>query len=291
MTTLNSLPSSRQRLPSWFKVKIDHGENFTRVNSLMEKYRLHTVCKEAGCPNKWECWNRGTATIIILGEICTRGCRFCGVQKGRPDELDLKEVKMVAEAIKALGLKYAVITSVARDDLEDGGAVLFASVVEEAGRVSPDCRIELLIPDFKGSKEALYRVVDSSPAVLGHNLETVSRLYSIVRPQADYKQSLKVLENAKERDENLLIKSGLMTGFGESKEEIIQTMEDLLMVGCDILTIGQYLKPSRLHLPVEKFYTPEEFMELEDLGREMGFSHVKAGPLVRSSYLADEIYL
>ena len=280
-----------ERLPSWFKVKIRMGDHFRKIDSLVRTLDLHTVCKEAGCPNKWECWNRGTATFIILGDLCTRGCTFCGVEKGRPKEVDWDEATKVAEAIRTLGLDYAVITSVTRDDLKDGGAALFAKVVEENKKINPHCTIELLIPDFKGQQEALHKVVDSSPSVLGHNLETVKRLYPRVRPQSDYKRSLNLLEHAKKRDGKVFTKSGLIIGFGESAKEIHQTMKDLKEVGCDILTVGQYLKPSRVHLPVEKFYTPEDFNELESRGREMGFTHIKAGPLVRSSYHADDFLL
>jgi lipoic acid synthetase len=277
-----------RRLPSWFKVKLHEGKHFRQIDSLARSLDLHTVCKEAGCPNKWECWNRGTATFIILGDLCTRGCRFCSVEKGKPLEVDWKEAKKVAEAIKTLDLKYAVITSVTRDDLEDGGAALFARVVEESRKINPDCRIELLIPDFQGQQEAIHKVVDSAPLVLGHNLETVKRLYPRVRPQADYKRSLNLLEYVKKRAGKVFTKSGLIIGFGESTKEIHQTMRDLKEVGCDILTVGQYLKPSRVHLPVEKFYTPEDFRELESRGMEMGFTYIKAGPLVRSSYYADD---
>ena len=280
-----------RRLPSWFKVKIRLGDHFRKIDSLVRTLDLHTVCQEAGCPNKWECWNRGTATFIILGDRCTRGCTFCGVEKGRPKEVDWREATKVAEAIRSLGLDYAVITSVTRDDLKDGGAALFAKIVEENKKINPDCTIELLIPDFKGQQEAIHKVVDSAPSVLGHNLETVKRLYPRVRPQADYKRSLNLLEHAKKRDGRVFTKSGLIIGFGETTKEIHQTMRDLKEVGCDILTVGQYLKPSRVHLPVEKFYTPEDFNELESRGREMGFAHVKAGPLVRSSYHADDFLL
>ena len=279
-----------ERLPSWFKVKINQGERFRRIDSLIKSSQLHTVCEEAGCPNKWECWNRGTATFMILGGICTRGCRFCGVEKGKPGGADWEEAERVAGAIKKLALKYAVITSVTRDDLEDGGSSIFAKVVEENRKINPNCRIELLIPDFRCQRDAIERVVDSAPSVLGHNIETVGRLYSTVRPQADYKRSLKVLELAKKRDEGMLTKSGLIIGFGEKNEEIIQAIKDLHGVGCDILTIGQYLRPSKQHIPVERFYTPEEFEEFEAIGREIGFSYVKAGPLVRSSYHAEEVY-
>jgi lipoic acid synthetase len=275
------------RLPSWFKVKIRWGDRFRKIDSLVSTFNLHTVCKEAGCPNKWECWNRGTATFIILGNRCTRGCTFCGVEKGKPKGVDWREAKKVSEAINKLNLAHAVVTSVTRDDLNDGGASLFAAVVKESKKMNPHCRIELLIPDFKGNHGALHKVVDSAPFVLGHNLETVQRLYHRVRPQADYRGSLNLLEQTKKRDDKIFTKSGLIVGFGETKKEIYQTMSDLKEAGCDILTIGQYLKPSRVHLAVKKFYTPEDFNELESRGREMGFAYIKAGPLVRSSYYAD----
>lgn len=279
------------RLPSWFKVNIHQGEQFSKIDSLVRTLGLHTVCKEAGCPNKWECWNRGTMTFIILGDLCTRGCTFCGVEKGKPKEVNWNEPKKVAEAIKTLDLRYAVITSVTRDDLEDGGASLFARTVEENKKTTPDCTIELLVPDFKGQQEAIHKVVDSAPSVLGHNLETVKRLYPRVRPQADYNRSLNLLRQAKRRDERVFTKSGLIIGFGETTKEIHQTMRDLKNVGCDILTIGQYLKPSKVHLPVERFYTPDDFLELESTGKEMGFLYIKTGPLVRSSYHADDFLL
>ncbi|MEE8423118.1 MAG: lipoyl synthase [Thermodesulfobacteriota bacterium] len=280
-----------RRLPSWFKVKIHEGKHFRQIDSLVRTLNLRTVCKEAGCPNKWECWNRGTVTFIILGDLCTRGCTFCGVEQGRPKEVDWHEATKVAEAIKTLDLRYAVITSVTRDDLEDGGAALFAKVVEENKKTNPDCTIELLVPDFKGQQEAVHKVVDSAPSVLGHNLETVKRLYPRVRPQTDYNRSLNLLVQAKKRDGRVFTKSGLIIGFGETTKEIHQTMRDLKDAGCDILTIGQYLKPSRVHLPVEKFYTPEDFLELESTGKEIGFLYIKTGPLVRSSYHADDFML
>jgi lipoic acid synthetase len=279
------------RLPSWFKVKINRGEHFRQIDSLVRTLNLHTVCKEAACPNRWECWNRGTATFIIFGDRCTRGCTFCGVEKATPKEVNRNEPKKVAEAVKFLDLRYAIITSVTRDDLEDGGAALFAKVVEENKRLNPDCTIELLVPDFKGQQESIHTVVDSAPSVLGHNLETVKRLYPRVRPQADYNRSLNLLGQAKKRDGRVFTKSGLIIGFGETTKEIHQTMRDLKDVGCDILTIGQYLKPSRVHLPVVKFYTPEDFLALERIGKEMGFSYMKTGPLVRSSYHADDFLL
>ncbi|MFQ5901210.1 MAG: lipoyl synthase [Thermodesulfobacteriota bacterium] len=278
-----------KHLPHWFKVNINRGKNFRRIDSLVSNLQLNTVCKEAGCPNKWECWNRGTATFIILGDLCTRGCRFCGVDKGTPTGVDREEAGRITEAVNTLKLTYAVITSVTRDDLEDGGAALFAGVVYKIRNACPECRVELLVPDFKGIPEALYKVVDSKPSVLGHNIETVSRLYPKVRPQAVYKRSLDLLYLAKKRDDRVITKSGLIIGFGEKIEEIIQTMKDLSGVGCDILTIGQYLRPSKGHIPIERFYAPEEFQELEITGQGMGFLSVKAGPLVRSSYRADEL--
>ncbi len=279
--------SNSLRLPPWFKVRIRRGERFSYIESLLRDLSLHTVCEGAGCPNIWECWNRGTATFMILGDVCTRNCNFCGVTKGRGGGVDRDEALRVARAVKALGLRYVVITSVTRDDLEDGGAGIFALTVEGIRRLSPGCKVELLIPDFGGSEEALKRVVEACPDVLGHNLETVRRLYPLVRPMADYDRSLRLLREAKAMKGEMTVKSSLILGLGEGKEEVIETMMDIRETGCDILTLGQYLRPSRTHLPVRRFYSPGEFEELAGIGLEMGFSHVEAGPKVRSSYQAE----
>jgi len=275
-----------KRLPPWFKVKLEAGERFTRVRDLIETKKLHTVCRSAGCPNRNECWNAGTATFMILGSVCTRGCRFCGVPKGSPQGLDQGEPDRVAEAVAALKLSYAVITSVARDDLPDGGAALFGQTIRAIRAKSPGCRVEVLIPDFQGSPESLKTVLDAQPDVLNHNLETVPSLYSRVRPQADYKRSLELLSRA--RQLGAVTKTGLMLGLGEGTDEIISVLKDLRRVGCGILTLGQYLQPGKDHLPVEKYYHPDEFEALREQALSLGFNHVSAGPLVRSSYHAAE---
>ncbi len=282
-----SYNSTPRRLPPWFKVRIRRSDNYRHIESLIKEHTLHTVCEGAGCPNKWECWNRGTATFMILGDACTRGCSFCGVRKGVPEPLDRDEPLKVAVAIRALKLKYAVITSVTRDDLPDGGAGVFASVIREVRRVVPECRIEVLIPDLKGSISALSRIVDASPDVIAHNVETVKTLYPEVRPGADFYKSLTLLRMVKALDKRVVTKSGIIIGFGEGFDEIVDTIRALHDAGCDILTIGQYLSPSKKHLPVKRFYTPEEFDRLSSIAKEIGFALVESGPLVRSSYHAD----
>jgi lipoic acid synthetase len=274
-----------KRLPPWFKVRLTTSDQFKQVNSLIRTNRLHTVCISASCPNQTECWNAGTATFMILGNVCTRGCRFCNVQKGKPEGLDTEEPARVADAIKALRLKYAVITSVTRDDLEDGGAGIFAETVRAIRVKSPDCHVEVLIPDFQGAKASLLTVLDSNPDVLNHNIETVPSLYTKVRPHADYVRSLKVL--ARSAKYGALTKTGLMLGLGECMDEVRKVMGDLKSIGCSILTLGQYLQPSRQHLSVEKYYRPDEFTMLRDEAIAMGFERVAAGPRVRSSYHAE----
>jgi lipoic acid synthetase len=267
-------------------VNTSWGENYRLLKSLLADSSLHTVCQEANCPNINHCFENKTATFLILGNICTRGCRFCDVKRGTPQEVDKDEPKRVAFAVKELGLAYAVITSVTRDDLSDGGASLFAQTLQEIRNLIPECKIEVLIPDLLGSFESLKIVLDAKPDVLNHNLETVERLYPQVRRGADYQRSLNLLRVAKNHDQNLITKSGIMVGLGETREEVVNLMEDLRKVNCDLLTIGQYLSPSREHLPVLKYYHPDEFAELKRAGERMGFSHVKSGPLVRSSYQA-----
>jgi lipoyl synthase len=274
-----------RRLPPWFKVRLTTSDQFTQVNSLIRANRLHTVCRSAACPNQTECWNAGIATFMILGNVCTRGCRFCNVPKGRPEGLDTEEPNRVAEAVTALKLKYAVITSVTRDDLEDGGAGLFAETVRAIRTKSPDCQVEVLIPDFQGAEASLLTVLDSNPDVLNHNIETVPSLYTKVRPHADYLRSLEVL--ARSAKYGAITKTGLMLGLGERTDEVRKVMGDLQSIGCIILTLGQYLQPSRKHLPVEKYYRPDEFTMLKDEAMSMGFQHVAAGPRVRSSYHAE----
>jgi len=272
--------------PQWLRVNTSWGENYRRLKSLLADSSLHTVCQEANCPNINHCFGNKTATFLILGNSCTRGCRFCDVKRGTPQAVDKDEPKRVAFAVKELGLSYVVVTSVTRDDLPDGGASVFSQTVQEIRNLGFDCKVELLIPDFLGSFESLKIVLDRKPDVLNHNLETVKRLYPQVRRGADYQRSLNLFRVAKNYDQNLITKSGIMVGLGETWEEIVKLMEDLRNVNCDLLTIGQYLSPSKEHLPVLKYYHPDEFAELKSIGERMGFSHVESGPLVRSSYQA-----
>jgi lipoic acid synthetase len=257
-----------------------------RLKGLLRTLNLRTVCEEARCPNIGECFEGLTATFMILGDICTRRCGFCAVTHGRPTGLDRDEPRRVAHAVKVMGLEHAVITSVNRDDLPDGGAAIFAATIREIRHTSLGCTVEVLIPDFKGNLEALHAVLEARPGILNHNTETVPRLYREVRPGARYERSLELLARAKRYDPSMLTKSGLILGFGEEREELLTTMRDLVGVGCDILTLGQYLRPSLNHLPIVRFYHPEEFQELKMLGEAIGFKHVEAGPLVRSSYHA-----
>jgi len=275
-----------QRRPEWLKARIPGGENYARLHSIIDAHKLHTVCQEARCPNMGECWNNGTATFMILGDVCTRSCGFCAVKTGRPTELDADEPRRVAEAVKLLGIRHAVITSVNRDELYDGGAQIFAETIRQVRALNPGVRVEVLIPDFQGDEFALNIVLDAFPDILNHNLETVPRLYNVVRPQAKYERSLKVLERSKRR--GFVTKTGLMLGIGERTEEVIDVMEDIRAVGCDILTLGQYLQPTKKHLPVDRFVHPDEFTMLKNVGLEMGFRHVESGPLVRSSYHAEQ---
>jgi len=278
--------ASFERKPPWLKVKLPGGSSFVKVKGLIEKKHLSTVCESAHCPNIGECWSRQTATFMILGDQCTRNCSFCAVSKGLPQPLDADEPRRVAEAVEALDLQYVVVTSVTRDDLDDGGAAHFVRTVQEIRSVRPQCKIELLIPDFQGSRSAMNQIIDIQPDILNHNIETIPRLYPTVRPQADYQRSLIVLNSAHQG--GLVSKSGLMVGLGETTDEIFQVMGDLLDHNCRRLTIGQYLQPSRAHLPVVRYVKPEEFEYYKVKGREMGFRHVESGPLVRSSYHADE---
>jgi len=257
----------------------------------MLQMKLHTVCEEARCPNIGECWEARTATFMILGNICTRRCAFCAVTKGMPTGLDEDEHKRIGKAVSYLNLKHIVITSVTRDDVADGGASIFARCIEEARFQNPDCSVEVLIPDFQGDASALAKVLDASPDVLNHNVETVKRLYKPVRPKADYNRSITLLALAKESNADILTKSGLMVGLGETVTEILEAMQDLRASKCDILTIGQYLAPSLQHLPIVRYYHPEEFDELRETGEKMGFRHVESGPLVRSSYHAHQQFI
>lgn len=275
--------SGRER-PDWLKVRLPGGANYARLRRLIESHRLHTVCEEAHCPNMGECWNAGTATFMILGDVCTRSCGFCAVTTGRPTALDTDEPYRVAEAIRLMDVRHAVITSVNRDELPDGGAAIFAETIRQARKVNPSVRIEVLIPDFRGVRWALQLVIDERPDILNHNTETVPRLYPRVRPQAKYGRSLELIRRG--HDAGMVTKSGLMLGLGESPEEVLQVVRDLRGNGCDMLTLGQYLRPSKEHLPVERYVPPGEFLEFRQEALAMGFRHVESGPLVRSSYHA-----
>ena len=278
----------RPRLPEWLKVKMPGSPRYLELQNIMRGQKLHTVCEEAHCPNIGECWDRGTATFMILGEICTRSCRYCAVTTGRPNGLDLQEPRRVAETVKEMGLSYCVITSVNRDDLPDGGAYIFASCINKIRESSPDCRVEVLIPDFAGSWPALKRVIDSGPAVLNHNIESTVRIFPKVRAKGNYELSLELLAKCKDINPATVTKSGIIVGMGETVDEVLDTMADLRKVDCDLLTVGQYLRPSIRHIAIDRFYRPEEFEELRKAGEAMGFKHVASGPLVRSSYHADE---
>ncbi len=287
MSTASGQNGVRKRLPPWFKIRLTVNERSAAVERLVKNGKLHTVCQSASCPNQSECWSGGTAAFMILGNICTRSCGFCGIRTGKPSSVDEQEPDRVAAAVESLRLQYAVITSVTRDDLHDGGASVFADTVNAIRGRNPGCKIEVLIPDFQGSETALSAILSVHPDVLNHNMETVPSLYPIVRPQAGYLRSLELLRRAKIR--GATAKTGLMVGLGETMNEIISVMEDLLRVGCDMLTIGQYLQPSHRHLPVQRYYTPEEFHMLHERALSLGFNAVASGPLVRSSYNAERM--
>ncbi len=290
--TIQEIPAKqtepeRPRRPEWLKAKIPGGAGYARLKSIIDTNRLHTVCEEARCPNMGECWHAGTATFMILGDICTRSCGFCAIKTGRPDYgLDWDEPRRVVDAVKLMGVRHAVITSVNRDERKDGGAPIFADTIRRIHDEVPGVTVEVLIPDFKGSEEALMMVLEARPDILNHNLETVPRLYRTVRMQANYRQSLEVLDRSKRFGS--VTKTGLMLGIGERTEEVINVMRDVSQTKCDILTLGQYLQPTRDHLPVDRYAHPDEFKMLKELGLEMGFRHVESGPLVRSSYHAAE---
>ena len=277
---------SSQRLPPWFKVDAKTGPDYLDIKQTMDRLKLHTICEEARCPNRWECWNARTATFLILGDICTRRCHYCSVETGRPAAIDYEEPRRVAEAVRALGLRHAVITSVNRDELEDGGAAIFAETIRQTRQLSPGCTIEVLIPDFEGNETALAMVCAEMPEILNHNIETVRRLFPAIRPQGKYQRSIELLGKAKQW--GMRTKSGLILGMGETMDEAREVMRDLRSVGCDIMTIGQYLQPTRQHLPVARFYDPSEFAMLKVEGMALGFTHVESGPLVRSSYHAEQ---
>ena len=272
--------------PKWLRVKLPTGENYREVRRLVDQHKLHTICESGSCPNMGECWGEGTATFMILGNICTRSCGFCAVKTGRPNAVDLKEPERVAESVKLMKVKHAVLTSVDRDDLKDGGSIIWVQTVESIRRSSPSTTLETLIPDFAGKWDNLQRIIDVAPEIVSHNLETVRRLTKAVRIQAKYDRSLELLFRLKKG--GMKTKSGVMLGLGESSDEVIETMEDLRNVKVDILTLGQYLQPTPKHLPVADFITPEKFLEYKELGLKMGFKYVESGPLVRSSYRAEK---
>ncbi len=276
------------RKPRWLKARFPAGERFSEIKSLLREQELHTVCEEARCPNIGECFNAGTATFMILGDICTRACGFCGVTSGKPVGLDLLEPYRLSQAVERLGLDYVVITSVNRDDLPDGGAGIFAACIRAIGHRLPGTQVEVLIPDFEGNRDALATVVEAGPVVLNHNTETVPRLYRRVRPKARYRRSLELIRRVKEIDPAMTTKSGIMVGLGERMDEVRAVLDDLREHGCDLLTVGQYLRPSLKHLPIERFWHPDEFAEIADYAHAIGFSHAECGPLVRSSYHAAE---
>ncbi|MEW5986087.1 MAG: lipoyl synthase [Chloroflexota bacterium] len=285
---ITDLSSRPRRRPEYIKVRAPGGENYDFLKGLMRSKQLHTVCEEAHCPNIGECWGKGTATFLIMGDVCTRSCGFCDVKTGRPLPLDWQEPERVAQAVKAMKLRHVVITSVNRDERKDGGAPIFALCIQRIREVQPGCSIEVLIPDFKGSREALQIVMEARPEILNHNVETVPRLFKKVQPQDRYEWAMTTLTNARQLAPDVLTKSGIMLGLGEEWEEVTAVMGDLVRCGVDILTIGQYLQPSRHHLPVERYYTLEEFAELRRLGLTLGFKWVESDPLVRSSYRADQ---
>jgi lipoic acid synthetase len=278
----------RQRKPAWLKVKAPGGPGYRRLQALMRDQGLHTVCEEANCPNVGECWERGTATFMILGDVCTRRCGFCNVKSGVPDLVDRAEPFRVAFAVEQMGLRHCVVTSVDRDDLPDGGAGAFAATIRAIRHRAPGCAIEVLTPDFRGQEMPLARVIDAKPDVFNHNVETVPRLYPLARRGSDFLRSCRVLANAKSMDPNVVTKSGLMVGLGETADEMLEAFATLREHGVEMLTVGQYLRPSENHLPIVRYWHPDEFAELEQAAYAMGFESVASGPLVRSSYHADE---
>ncbi|MFW5658650.1 MAG: lipoyl synthase [Bacteroidota bacterium] len=275
----------RPSRPEWLKVRLPSGENYKHVRELVDQNKLHTVCESARCPNMGECWGAGTATFMILGNVCTRGCSFCAVATGRPTELDLEEPFRVADAISKMDIKHAVLTSVNRDELKDGGASIWAATIREIRRLTPHVTMETLIPDFKAKWDALYMVCDEAPEVISHNMETVRELYRQVRPQAKYERSLEQIKRTKAR--GIRTKTGIMVGLGETKAQLYRAMDDLVEHGCDVLTLGQYLQPTKMHLPVAEYIHPDTFEEYKEVGLAKGFDYVESGPLVRSSYHAE----
>ncbi len=274
--------------PDWFKVRRNHSSNYIELKQIMRSRGLHTVCEEARCPNIYECWSKRTATFMILGDRCSRACRFCSVAWGRPNTVDETEPAKVADAVEQMGLKFAVVTSVNRDELPDGGAWIFAETIREIRGRLPECGVEVLTPDFMGNWDALQTVLDAKPDVLNHNIETVPRLFKPVQPWSDYQRSLDFFAEARRRDPDMITKSGLMVGLGESRDEVIEVMHEMRERDVDILTLGQYLPPSKRHYPLHRYWTPEEFGELKEIGEGLGFGHVESGPMVRSSYHAGD---
>ncbi len=272
--------------PNWLRVKLPIGESYKHVRGLVDTHKLHTICESGNCPNMGECWGAGTATFMILGNICTRSCGFCAVATGRPEAVDWNEPQRVAEAIHLMKVKHAVVTSVDRDELKDGGSIIWYNTIEAIKGLNPDTTLETLIPDFQGKMEQVQRIIDAAPDVVSHNMETVERMTRQVRIQAKYRRSLDVLKMLKQG--GMRTKTGIMLGLGETKEEVKQSMHDLVSVGCDVLTLGQYLQPTKKHLPVQRFVHPDEFAELREIGYEIGFDYVESGPLVRSSYHSEK---
>ena len=277
-----------RRHPDWLKVKIGSGQNFVKMKTLLRNAKLHTICEEANCPNIAECFGCGTSVFLILGDTCTRNCKYCNVKHGNPKSLNVNEPIDVAESVRQLGLKYVVITSVTRDDLEDGGASVFYNTVMETKKLNKNCKVEILIPDFKGNTTSLKTVIGSEPDVINHNIEVAEELFPEIRPEGDYKTSIELLKNVKKINKNMKTKSGFMVGIGETKEQIIKTMQDLNNADVDFLTIGQYLQPTKEHAEIKRYYNPEEFEEFKKIALKMGFKHVESGPLVRSSYHAEK---
>jgi lipoic acid synthetase len=286
MIELPVLSEARVKKPSWLKVKLPTGENYRKVRALVDEYKLHTICESGNCPNMGECWGEGTATFMILGNICTRSCSFCAVATGRAQTYDLDEPKRVAEAIKLMNVKHAVLTSVNRDELPDKGAKVWADTIRMVKEMNPNTTMETLIPDFLRKWDLLYQVIDEKPEVVSHNMETVPRLYRKVRPQAKYERSLEQIKLTKERGRRT--KSGVMLGLGETESEVFEIMDDLVAHGCDVLTLGQYLQPTKMHIAVEEFITPEQFDYYKQVGLAKGFKYVESGALVRSSYHAEK---
>ena len=279
---------AERNIPEWLKVKMPSGDNFKYLDSIISNENLNTVCKEARCPNIGECWNQKTATFMILGDTCTRACTYCAVTSGNPNQLDLAEPIRLSNTVNRLGLEYAVITSVNRDDLPDGGAEIFSQCIKLIKKNSPYCKVEVLTPDFQGNLDSLKSIINEKPDTFNHNIETVRRIFPKIRAKGNYELSINVLGQAKQLDKNLITKSGMMVGVGETLDEIIDTLKDLRSVNCDLLTVGQYLRPSKKHTAMARWYTPSEFKKIQSIGYELRFKHVASGPLVRSSYHAKE---